>query len=519
MRKKWSEASRRWEVNRVVIWGLACSLAAAAAAWGTDRPQWGERHTRNGVSDEKGLADRFDPATGENIKWVSQLGSESWATPVVAGGRVFMGTNSDPPRDPRYTGDRGILLCIDEKDGNLVWQLMVSKLGPDQFLDWPRAGIVSAPSVEGERVYAVSNRGEVMCLDMNGQSNGNDGPYKDEGVHMALGNKGGPNVPPFEVTDTDADIIWLFDVPNQAGTWPHDAAHSSILIDGDFLYVNTSNGLDNTHSRIVRPDGPSLIVLDKNTGRYLARDDEGIGPRIFHNTWSSPAMGEVEGRRLVFFCGGDGVVYAFEALNSAPAEGTVEKLKRVWRFDPDPNAPKENVHKYIRNREVSPSNIKGMPVFYKNRIYVAHGGDIWWGKNKAWLKCIDATGTGEITGTGLVWSCELSEHCCSTPSISGGLVFITDCGRMIRCIDAETGEVYWTHEAKGDMWASTLAADGKVYVGTQRKEFLIFAASKEKNLISSIELDSGTAGTPVAANGVLYVASMHKLYAVEKSAK
>ena len=100
--------TKKWEFDRVVIWGLMCSLAAAAAACGADRPQWGERHTRNGVSDEKGLADRFDPATGENIKWVAQLGSESWATPVVAGGRVFMGTNSDPPRDPRYTGDRGI---------------------------------------------------------------------------------------------------------------------------------------------------------------------------------------------------------------------------------------------------------------------------------------------------------------------------------------------------------------------------------------------------------------------------
>ena len=92
--------------------------------------------------------------------------------------------------------------------------------------------------------------------------------------------------------------------------------------------------MDNTHRVIRKPDGPSLIVLDKKTGRLLARDNEGIGPRIFHSTWSSPAMGVVNGRKLIFFCGGDGIVYAFEPLQAAPPEGTVETLKRVWRFDP-----------------------------------------------------------------------------------------------------------------------------------------------------------------------------------------
>ena len=35
-------------------------------------------------------------------------------------------------------------------------------------------------------------------------------------------------------------------IPNQAGTNPHDAAHASPLIDGDFIYVNTSNGVDSS---------------------------------------------------------------------------------------------------------------------------------------------------------------------------------------------------------------------------------------------------------------------------------
>ncbi len=463
------------------------------------------------VSDETGLIEDFDIQTGRNVKWVATLGSETWATPTVAQGRVFLGTNNDPPRDPRHKGDRAILLCLDEKDGSLVWQLVVPKLGPDVYLDWPRSGVVSPATIEGDRVYVVTNRGEAVCLDIEGQRNGNDGPYLDEGRHMVPD----PNKP-LDVTAIDADILWLYDIPNQAGTWPHDGAHASILIDGDFLYINTSNGVDNTHAKIRRPEGPSLIVLDKKTGRLLARDHEGIGPRIFHSTWSSPAMGVVDGRKVIFFCGGDGVVYGFEPLKAAPPEGRVESLKRVWRFDPDPTGPKENVSQYLRNREVSPSNIKSMPVLHDNRLYITVGGDIWWGKSQAWLKCIDATRTGDVTDSALIWSYELKDHCCSTPAVHEGLVYVADCGRMIHCVDAKTGQVCWTHETKGDIWASTLVADGKVYVGTNRRDFWILAAGREKKVLSTVQMDSAVSATPTAANGVVYVATMRKLYALKK---
>jgi outer membrane protein assembly factor BamB len=464
------------------------------------------------VSGETGLPETFDPATGKNIKWMVSLGTQTFSTPVVAGGKVLIGTNNNKPRDPRHKGDRGVLLCLDEKDGSLCWQLVVPKFEKPLYRDWPRVGICSPATVEGDRVYIVSNRGEVMCLDLNGQANGNDGPYKDEGRHMA--ERGSE---PMEVTKTDADIIWLFDMPAEVGIHQHDSAHSSILLHEQFLYVNTSNGLDNKHERIPAPDAPSLIVLDKTTGRLAAKEDVKIGSRIFHSTWSSPALGKVNGRTLVFFCGGDGVCYAFDALESAPAVAEAKKLKNVWLFDCDPTAPEENVHGYIGSRSESPSNIKSMPAFHNNRVYVTFGGDIWWGKHQAWLKCIDATKTGDITDNGEVWLYPLQRHCCSTPSIHDGLVFVADCGEMVHCVDASTGKPYWIHETRGEIWASTLVADGKVYIGTRTGDFWVLDASRNKRVISSIKLDSPIHGTPIAANGVLYVATMKKLYAAKKT--
>jgi outer membrane protein assembly factor BamB len=496
------------------LWCLATFTSSQAQ--GADQPQWGEAWSRNMVSKERGLPDSFDPATGKNIKWAVRLGTQTHSTPVVAGGRVYIGTNNENPRDPKHQGDRGVLMCFDEKSGKFLWQLVVPKREQDPYFDWPKTGISSPASIEGDRVYIVSNRGEVMCLDAHGMANGNDGPFQDEGAHMTPADSESRLTP----GPLDADIIWLFDLTSGAGIWSHDAAHSSILIHGDYLYLNTGTGVDNTHKRIRTPDAPSLVVLDKKTGRLVARDDEHIAPDIFHSTWSSPSLGEVNGHPLVFFGGGNGIVYAFKTIKNAvhqsPSPGFLQK---VWQIDFDPAAPKSDVHKYISNRSEGPSDFYGLPVFHENRLYVAGGGDLWWGKNGAWLKCIDAAGTGDITNKGLVWSYALQKHVLSTPAIQGGLVFIADCRRTFHCLDAKNGTAFWTHDIQGEAWASPLVADGKVYLGTRSGNFYVFAASKEKNVISELKLGDPISATATAANGVLYVATMTHLYAVQKAAR
>jgi hypothetical protein len=276
--------------------------------------------------------------------------------------------------------------------------------------------------------------------------------------------------------------------------------------------------VDKTHKVMTTPDAPALVVIDRITGRLAARDDERMAPRTIHCTWSSPSMGEVGGRTLAFFGGGDGYCYAFDALPPDAAPSEAAKLKCVWRFDCDPAAPRENIFEFQENRKEGPSNITAMPVFYKGRVYVVAGGDFWHGKRQTWLKCIDAAGSGDITQTGLRWSYALQKHGMSTPSISDGLVFVADTTGMVHCVDAETGKPYWTHDTGGEVWGSTLVADGKVYVGTHKGDLCVLAAGREKRVIASVNLGSPINGTPVAANGTLYVATMKRLYALRKSA-
>ena len=72
----------------------------------------------------------------------------------------------------------------------------------------------------------------------------------------------------------------------------------------------------------------------------MIRSGSRSGPPSRISTWSSPSIGEVNGRRLIYFGGGDGVMYAFEALKQIPANGEVQRLKKVWSFNCDPDGPK-----------------------------------------------------------------------------------------------------------------------------------------------------------------------------------
>jgi outer membrane protein assembly factor BamB len=478
----------------------------------TDQPQLGERHSRNMVSSTTGLPAQFDPRTGQNVRWVAELGTSTYSTPAIAGGRVFIGTNNGNPRNPAHRGDRGVLFCLDEATGGLNWQLLVPKIPHDPYQDCPGVGITSTAVIEGGRVYIVSNRGEVISLDFHGMANGNTGPFRDESRFLAWRGSG-----PAPISDTDADVVWYYDMREEVGIRTHDSANVSVLLHGDFLYTSTPNGVDYTHRHIPSPDAPGLIVLDRHTGRLLAQDDTGVGTRIFHSTFSSPALGEVAGRTLVFYGGADGVVYAFDALREAPPPGTVTTMRLVWRFDCDPTAPKTDIEQYQGNREMSPSSIIAPPVFHQGRVYVVAGGDPWHGKRQAWIQCIDAAGSGDITGTGLIWSHPLYPHSTSTPAIHDGLVFITDFSGTIHCLDADTGEAYWTHTADDEIWSSPLVADSKLYVGTRGGRVWVFEASSTRRLIHTAHFDRPITASPVAANGTLYVTTSNRLYAFETS--
>jgi len=246
---------------------------------------------------------------------------------------VYIGTNNEEPRDPKHKGDRGVFLCLDETTGALLWQLVVPKRDEDAYMDWPRMGMSSEATVEGDRVYLVDNRGAVLCLDAKGLADGNDGPFRDEVAYMTPPTTNGAprqqigaerirrycatrgrKTP--EDRAQDADIIWKFDLAAEAGIWPHDAAHSSILIHGDHLYLNTGNGVDKHAQAHPRPGRAKPGRARQENRHWLARDDEHMAAQRFPDAWSLLSMGRVNGRELISSAVA-GAFNAFEPLEDA----------------------------------------------------------------------------------------------------------------------------------------------------------------------------------------------------------
>ena len=94
-----------------------------------------------------------------------------------------------------------------------------------------------------------------------------------------------------------------------------------------------------------------------------------------------------------------------------------------------------------------------------------------------------------------------------------GLLFVNDFSGFVHCLDAATGKLNWVHDMKAHMWGSTFVADGKLYAGDEDGDFIVMAATKEKKILSEVNMGYPIYGTPIVANGVMYVLNQSYLYA------
>ena len=324
-----------------------------------DCAMWGLTSARNNTPEATGIPTSweiggFDRKTGEwkkdraeNIKWIAPVGSQTYGNPVVADGRMYVGTNNGAGYMKRYPAniDLGCMICFSETDGSFLWQHSSEKLPTGRVHDWPLQGICCAPYVEGKRIWFVTSRGEVVCCDTEGFHDGeDDGPEKaswgrlfDEmkpdreidpdavdnftpalaalkggkltdyvretfaargmplpagDIEIKSGDKpnswqfsalvggadrqfrlmtAGPKLSAFKLVTADdkdeADTIWTYNMMSDLKTSQHNMCSCSVIALGDILFVNTSNGLDESHINLPAPRCSQFrIAMDKNTG-------------------------------------------------------------------------------------------------------------------------------------------------------------------------------------------------------------------------------------------------------------
>jgi len=454
---------RRDVILAGAVLGSLALLAQAPA--GRDWPMWGGTPDRNMVSTMTGAPASWNVETGENVTWTAQLGSQSYGNPVVAGGKVFVGTNNGQERNPDEPGDRGVLMCFRESDGEFLWQHTHENLG-DMNIDWPDTGVCSSPLVEGDRLYYVSNRGEVVALDTEGDGNGG------------------------------SRVIWTYDMLGELGVVPRFKVSSSPVGYGDLIYVNTSNGVDETGENVPNPDAPTIIALNKETGELVWQANSIIG-RVLDGQWSSPAVGTIDGVAQVVIGEGDGWVRGYEAL-------TGEKL---WEFNTNPEGTE-----WPRTANI----VIASPVIWENKVYVANGQDPESGSGPGNLSAIDATKRGDISESGLIWRFGDIYRSISSVAIYGDLLFAADTYGFLYCLGVNTGTAHWSHDSLSGIWASPMVIDGKVYLSTTDGDVFVLEASAEENVLFETNMGAAVYSTVVPADDTLFIATGNTLFALAK---
>ena len=524
----------------VVTLSLAAALLVSAAMsrnaghW----PMFGGTPGRNMVSEtESNMPVEWDAESNKNIKWTVDLGSQSFGGPVVGGGKLLVGTNNQSPRDTTHKGDRGVLMCFREDNGEFLWQATHTRLPAGRVNDWPELGLCSSPYIEGNRAYYVSNRCEVICVDMEGFRDGeNDGPVVDE---PASG-------------ETDADIIWKYDLMRELGVFPHNVAVCAPLVVEGRVFIVTGNGVDEGHRRLPNARAPSFVALDQESGQLLWAD-RSPGRRVLHGQWSNPAYGVINGQAIVVFPGGDGWIYAFDPAGN-PERRNQSKL--VWKFDCN---PKDSI--WVLGGRGTRNSIVGTPVIQDDKVYVGVGQDPEHGLGIGHLWCIDGTKTGNVS-THLVYdkaapdkpinetrlnqfipfdndkhmtkpnpnSAEVWHYggedgtkkfdnvvygrTISTVAVYGDLVFAAELAGFLHCLDSKTGQVHWKYDMLSNVWGSPYVVDGKVYLGDEDGDVVVFEASKEMKIVAENIMDNAVYSTVVATGGTLYLMTWNRLYAL-----
>jgi outer membrane protein assembly factor BamB len=415
----------------------------------------------------------------QKVKWVAKLGSRAYGGPVIANGKVYVGTN----QKGADSYEKAVLMAFNEADGKFLWKIVHDFPADPLFNMALHEGLLSTPYFEEDRLYYVTPGCEIVCADIAGK------------------------------------VRWTYDMMKELKVVPFHCGNCSPLVVGDLVMVISGNGRDEQEN-LPSPKAPSFVAVNKKTGK-LAWQSNLPGDKIIQGQWTNPTLATVNGKPQIIFPGGDAVMYSFE-----PATG-----KLIWKCDCNPTRTKQGPNNYF----------VGTPVVVGDKLYVGLGvaPDVGAATKFSYFVCLDVTKQGDVSpksydakaavnkDSALVWAFggmiepppEKGRkinfgYTISTAAIHDGLIYIPEETGYLHCLDAKTGARYWDHDFKAGVWGSAYYADGKVFVGTDDGEIVIFAAGKDKKVLATINMEEGIHMTPVVANGVLYVLTKSKLYAI-----
>ena len=512
---------------------LLVATPAAAADW----PQWGGSPMRNnapgadvGPLPAQWNVGRFDPDSGRwdsqfarNVRWVARLGTYTYGSPVIAGGSVFCGTNNGAGwlKGRPATIDAGLPALLPPRRRGLPMAALLRRSWlPATISISARSGVCSAPLVEGDRLWVVTNRCEVVCVDL-GRSSGRQ----------------------------EAVVVWRLDMIGQLGAGA--AQHEQLLAD---RRRRTAPGRHRQRRRSdapprCAPRGPPVFSPWTSDRAKSVWADSSPGQNILHGQWASPAFapnrrgspGDLSRRRRL-------------ALQLPPDAGGKTRAALEVRLQSEA----VGVEAGGGGRPRHPRRHAGRCT--ATAIYIATGEDPEFGggaQGRLWR--IDARKRGDTSAelvfdklgrplpprrisaadpaagdvvrpnpnSAAVWQYvgdqgpkaefkTVMHRTLGMAAIKDDLLVVADLAGVVHCLDVSTGKVHWTFDMMSPVWGSPLLADGKIFVGDEDGDVRVFRLSPRLEVLGENNMGGPVQTTPAAVNGILYIATRNHLFAIGK---
>ena len=260
---------------------------------------------------------------------------------------------------------------------------------------------------------------------------------------------------------------------NRFGPFPNEwGSASSPVLYGDMLLLN------------VDTDGEDfLLAVNKNTGKTIWKTSRSDVDR----SWPSPVIWNAAGRDEIVVSG-SGRVKSYDTKDG----------RELWTVD--------GLTKWV-----TPT-----PVMAHNLLYVASNGP---GGNI--VMAIRPGGRGNVTKTHVAWRYDKAAPYSSSPVVVGDYLYTVKNGGVMTCLNAKTGELAWQERlpAKGNYYASLIAADGKIYALDEEGKATVVAAKPAYELISSNDMGERCMASPAISGGQLFIRSDENLFCIGSSTK
>ena len=124
-------------------------------------------------------------------------------------------------------------------------------------------------------------------------------------------------------------------------------------------------------------------------------------------------------------------------------------------------------------------------------------------------------GSGDISKN-IDWTYAKNVPSRSSPILVDDLLYFTNEGGMLSCIDAKTGDFAWQERLGGAFWASPVYADGRLYFFDNEGATAVGEPGRAWKKLAVNKLDDGCMATPAVAGKSLFIRTKTHLYRIEK---